>query len=248
MVGKGEGTGEGNIMKLENQIAVIKYTLLFSNVILWMIGAAILILCLWLRFEPGLEEWIEKLELYDFYTGLYILIIAGLVMMVVSFIGCISALQENTVALLTYVGTQGLGFVCGIIGSAFLLENSTQDSQIQPLIRESMRRLIMNARYELSQKTLGMIQEDIGCCGADGPNDYLDLKQPFPNQCRDTVTGNPFYHGCVEELTWYFEEKAAWITGLTMAVCFLLVCNAVMGIIFIQAIKKENEERDVFQR
>lgn len=36
MAGKGEGTGEGNIMKLENQITVLKYTLLFSNVILWV--------------------------------------------------------------------------------------------------------------------------------------------------------------------------------------------------------------------
>lgn len=55
---------------------------------------------MWLRFEPGLEEWIEKLELSPFYIGIYVLIIAAAVMMLISFIGCVAALQENTVTIL----------------------------------------------------------------------------------------------------------------------------------------------------
>lgn len=65
--------------------------------------------------------------------------------------------------------------------------------------------------------------QQVGCCGADGANDYLSLQQPLPTQCRDTVTGNPFYHGCVDELTWFFEEKTAWVVGLAMTVCFVHV-------------------------
>ncbi|CAG9762529.1 unnamed protein product [Ceutorhynchus assimilis] len=36
MAGKGDGEGEGNIIKLENQIAVIKYVLLFTNCLEWI--------------------------------------------------------------------------------------------------------------------------------------------------------------------------------------------------------------------
>lgn len=36
MAGKGDGEGEGNILKLENQIAIIKYVLLFTNAIKWV--------------------------------------------------------------------------------------------------------------------------------------------------------------------------------------------------------------------
>lgn len=248
MAGKGEGAGEGTMMKLENQIMVIKYSLLFTNVILWMIGAAIFALTLWIRFEPGLEEWIQKLELEQFYSGVYILLVGAILMMIISFVGCISSLQENQTALLVYVGSQVLGFICGAIGSAFLMEYSARDSLIQPLIKESMRRLIMSSREEYAQKTLAMVQESIGCCGAEGAHDYLELRQPLPTQCRDTVTGNPFFYGCVDELTWYFEEKAAWVTGLTMAVCFLLVCNAVMAVILMLAVKKEQEESTEYRR
>lgn len=65
-----------------------------------MIGASVFALCMWLRFEPGLGEWITKLELSSFYIGVYVLIIASAIMMIVSFIGCIAALQENTVMVL----------------------------------------------------------------------------------------------------------------------------------------------------
>ncbi|KAG5886202.1 hypothetical protein JTB14_028033 [Gonioctena quinquepunctata] len=85
MAGKGDGEGEGNILKLENQIAVIKYILLFSNVLSWMIGASIFALCLWMRFEPGIQEWLQKLDAEVFYIGIYVLIFATVVVMIVSF-------------------------------------------------------------------------------------------------------------------------------------------------------------------
>lgn len=70
----------------------------------------------------------------------------------------------------------------------------------------------------------------IGCCGADGPNDYHQLLKPLPTECRDTVTGNAFFYGCVDELTWFLEEKAGWLSALALTVCFINVsikgCNA----------------------
>ncbi|CAH0395197.1 unnamed protein product [Bemisia tabaci] len=56
----------------------------------------------------------------------------------------------------------------------------------------------------------------IGCCGADGPMDYVNLNRALPTECRDTVTGNAFFHGCVDEVTWYLEEKSEWITGIAV--------------------------------
>lgn len=248
MAGKGDGEGEGNILKLENQIAVIKYVILFTNVLLWALGGAIFGLCLWLRFEEGIQEWLQKLDSEQFYIGVYVLIVASVIVMIVSFLGCISALQESSFALLLYIGSQVLSFIFGLSGSAVLLDNSARDSHFQPRIRESMRRLIMNAHHEASKETLAMIQENIGCCGADGADDYLSLQQPLPTQCRDTVTGNPYFHGCVNELTWFFEEKCAWIAGLAMAICFINVLNVVLSLVLIQALKKEEEQAESYRK
>jgi hypothetical protein len=65
-----------------------------------------------------------------------------------------------------------------------------------------------------------ILVSQIGCCGADGPNDYLQLLKPLPTECRDTVTGNAFFYGCVDELTWFLEDKSGWLSALALAVCF----------------------------
>lgn len=65
----------------------------------------------------------------------------------------------------------------------------------------------------------------IGCCGADGPNDYMHLRQPLPLECRDSVTGNAFFNGCVDELIWYLEDKSVWVAVLGMTLALLHVSN-----------------------
>ncbi|GJQ83925.1 hypothetical protein Trydic_g8665 [Trypoxylus dichotomus] len=244
MVGKGEGT----VTKLDNQIAVLKYMLLFMNVITWMIATAIFALCMWLRFEPGFQDWIEVLEVQIVYIGPYILMVISAVVMIVSFLGCLSSLQENSLLIYVFIGTQILAFLGFVAGSAVMLNFTTRSSDMQPLIRESMRRLIMNHHYQKGQETLAMIQEHIGCCGADGADDYIALRKPLPAQCRDTVTGNAFFHGCVDELTWFFEEKCAWIAALAMANAMIHVVNAVMSFILTMAIRKEENEAETYRR
>lgn len=68
----------------------------------------------------------------------------------------------------------------------------------------------------------------IGCCGADGSHDYIRLRQPLPDTCRDSVTGNAFFNGCVDEFTWLLEDKAGWIAGLAMTLALIQVIPASM--------------------
>ncbi|KAK9759286.1 Tetraspanin family [Popillia japonica] len=222
--------------------------LLFMNIITWMLATAIFALCLWIRFEPGFQDWIEVLEIQVVYIGPYILTVISAVVMIVSFLGCLSSLQESSFLIFIFIGTQLLVFVGYVAGTAILLNFTTKNSAIQPIIRESMRRLIMNKHYQKGQETLALIQEHIGCCGADGPDDYIFLRQPLPSQCRDTVTGNAFFHGCVEEMTWFFEEKCAWIAALAMTNAMIHIINVVMSFILTQAIRKEENEAETYRR
>lgn len=65
-----------------------------------MIAASVLGLTMWLRFEPGIDDWVTKLELQPFYIGVYVLILAAVIVMVVSFLGCFAALSENQVFMM----------------------------------------------------------------------------------------------------------------------------------------------------
>nr|CAD7203663.1 unnamed protein product [Timema douglasi]CAD7408999.1 unnamed protein product [Timema poppensis] len=141
-----------------------------------------------------------------------------------------------------FIALQVVSFILGLAGAAVLLDHTTYDSSLQPLIRNSMNNLISTSQNENSANILRMIQENIGCCGADGPTDYINMKKPLPTECRDTVTGNAFFYGCVEELTWFLESKSGWVSGIAMALCMAHVINIVLTVVFIQALKKEEEE------
>lgn len=55
--------------------------------------------------EPNFGEWLRLLDAQVYFIGIYVLIIASIIVMVVSFLGCCSALMEHT---------QGLGIVSGL--------------------------------------------------------------------------------------------------------------------------------------
>ncbi|CAG9792149.1 unnamed protein product [Diatraea saccharalis] len=243
MAGAGRGAGRGPAVgKLESQIYCIKYTLFCFNVVLWLFGLSIFALCLWICIEPVFSEWMTILELQKYYIGIYIILIASLVIMVVAFLGCGSALMENVFLLFAYIATQIGIFVFGLVGACVLLDFSTYNSSLQPLIKNSIYNLMNNPQHEGSRLILRMVQEGIGCCGADSPMDYLNLNKPLPAECRDSVTGNAYFHGCVDELTWYLEGKSGWLAGIVLASCMIAVINAVISLVLIHAVRKEEDE------
>lgn len=64
-----------------------------------MLGAATFGLAIWIRAEPGFNEWIMILEIQEYYIGIYILMVSSVLIMIVAFMGCGAALMENTVGL-----------------------------------------------------------------------------------------------------------------------------------------------------
>uniref|UniRef100_A0A182XCD9 Tetraspanin n=1 Tax=Anopheles quadriannulatus TaxID=34691 RepID=A0A182XCD9_ANOQN len=64
-----------------------------------IVGAGLFAFTIFIRAEPGFDEWIAILEVYEYYIGVYILIGAGALVMIFSFLGCCSALMEHSSAL-----------------------------------------------------------------------------------------------------------------------------------------------------
>uniref|UniRef100_A0A182WCW4 Uncharacterized protein n=1 Tax=Anopheles minimus TaxID=112268 RepID=A0A182WCW4_9DIPT len=64
-----------------------------------IVGAGLFAFTIFIRAEPGFDEWIAILNVYEYYIGVYILIGAGALVMIFSFLGCCSALMEHSSAL-----------------------------------------------------------------------------------------------------------------------------------------------------
>ncbi|XP_065201489.1 tetraspanin-2A [Planococcus citri] len=226
---------------LESQINVLKYTLYCITVIEWILGGFLFGLAVATRLDTGLNEWIEALDIWQFYVGIYILIFTSLLIIIIPFLSCFSVYQEIKQLLLSNVACHGFCFLLLMIGCAITMENSKSHSGIQQSIRDSMQRMIVNSYDNRVSHILNLIQEEVGCCGADGPNDYLALQKPLPNECRDTVTGNAYFHGCSDEVTWFLEDKSSWLTGIGFTLGFLQMLVAALSFILLQALQKEEK-------
>lgn len=54
-----------------------------------------------------------------------------------------------------------LKYACGLIGAALLLNYSTNNSAIQPVIKDSMLQLISHSQNDSRAHTLRLIQESV---------------------------------------------------------------------------------------
>jgi hypothetical protein len=67
---------------------------------LQLVGLGLFAFSIWIRVEPGFEEWVQILDIYSYYIGVYMLIGVSVLVLITSFLGCCSALMEHGVALL----------------------------------------------------------------------------------------------------------------------------------------------------
>lgn len=74
----------------------VKFLLVVFNFIFWLAGSVVLAVGLWLRFDPETVSLLNGEGAPDtFFIGVYILIVAGGLVMVVGFFGCCGAVRES---------------------------------------------------------------------------------------------------------------------------------------------------------
>ncbi|KAH0616359.1 hypothetical protein JD844_027400, partial [Phrynosoma platyrhinos] len=128
-------------MPVKGGTKCIKYLLFGFNFIFWLAGTAVLAIGLWLRFDSQTKDIFEHEDNNTtFYTGVYILIGAGALMMLVGFLGCCGAIQESQCML---------GLVVDEVKNFY---DSVYKKRNEPSAKETLRAL----------------QHALNCCGYGG--------------------------------------------------------------------------------
>jgi len=74
----------------------------------------------------------------------------------------------------------------------------------------------------------------VGCCGADGSDDFINAMKPVPFECRDMITGSEYAFGCQQQLAWWLEPWTATLAGICV---FYLVAD-VFGIVINRKLRQ----------
>ncbi|XP_078113028.1 CD9 molecule a isoform X3 [Sander vitreus] len=191
----------------------IKYLMFAFNLVFWLAGTAVFAIGLWLRLDPKTKGLFEGPDsLYVFYTGVYILIGAGALMMVVGFLGCCGAIQESPCML---------GLVVNDITTFYMQTYNNFKTTGDERLKETLR----------------VIQTGLKCCGPTGTvvgiaKDTCPRGEPL----EELITKS-----CPDAIDEVFDSKLYIIGGTGITIGVVMVFGMIFSMLLCCAIRKSRE-------
>ncbi|XP_062852439.1 CD9 molecule b isoform X3 [Trichomycterus rosablanca] len=148
---------------------VIKYLLFSFNFVIWLAGTGVLAVALWLRFDKRTEGLFQASDAPStFLTGVYILIVAGALMMVVGFLGCCGAIKESPCLLGLFFIFLLIIFAAEVAAGIWGLSNKDKIVQDVKQFYTQTYNNYLQTKQPALKETLRLIQFGLQCCGTTG--------------------------------------------------------------------------------
>lgn len=217
----------------------IKYLLFAFNFIFWLAGTAVLAVGLWLRFDSKTKAIFEMdTHPTTFYTGVYILIGAGALMMVVGFLGCCGAIQESPCMLGLFFAFLLLIFAIEIAAGIWGFSNKDKVvNEVEEFYKETYKNYILTKQPALKE-TLKAFQHGLKCCGIVGALDPL-VKETCPE--TDGIIATLTMPTCPAAINEVFNSKLHIIGGVGIGIAVIMIFGMIFSMVLCCAIRRNRE-------
>ncbi|XP_057204475.1 CD9 molecule a isoform X2 [Triplophysa rosa] len=216
----------------------IKYGLFILNFILWIAGTGVLGIGLWLRLDPKTKSLFEgENSPYIFYTGVYILIAAGALMMVVGFLGCCGAIQESPCMLGLFFFFLLVIFAVEVAAGIWGFSNQTKVIEdITAFYRQTYKNY-QDTKQDALKETLRLIQHGLNCCGPSG-QDQEAIEETCPKKEGLDVLITKTCPDAIDEV---FNSKLHIIGGVGIGIGVIMIFGMIFSMMLCCAIRKTRE-------
>ncbi|XP_029909441.1 CD9 molecule a isoform X2 [Myripristis murdjan] len=225
-------------MAVAGGIKCVKYLMFAFNLVFWLAGTAVLAIGLWLRFDSKTKGLFEGADSpYVFYTGVYILIGAGALMMVVGFLGCCGAIQESPCMLGLFFFFLLIIFAVEVAAGIWGFSNQSKIvSDITTFYMETYNEYKSTGDERL-RETLRVIQTGLNCCGPTGTVvDSAKETCPPRELLEELIT-----KGCRDAIDEVFDSKLHIIGGVGVTIGVVMVFGMIFSMLLCCAIRKSRE-------
>ncbi|XP_050991592.1 CD9 molecule a isoform X2 [Labeo rohita] len=215
----------------------IKYALFTFNLFLWIAGTGVLAIGIWLRFDPKTKSLFEgDNSPYVFFTGVYILIAVGGLMMVVGFFGCCGAIQESPCMLGLFFSFLLVIFAVEVAAGIWGFSNQTKVTEdITNFYKETYNNYQENKQPALKE-TLRLIQHGLNCCGPSG-NIRDEETCPEKKGALDILITK----SCPDAIDEVFNSKLHIIGGVGIGIGVIMIFGMIFSMMLCCAIRKTRE-------
>lgn len=224
-------------MAVKGGTKCIKYLLFIFNFIFWLAGTAILAIGLWLRFDTKTKSLFEvDPNSSSFYIGVYMLIGAGALIMVVGFLGCCGAIQESQCMLGLFFAF--LLVIFAIVAAAGIWGFVQKDQVVQELtnIYTDTYKQYQTNREESVKETLKGLQFALNCCGMTGTLDQL-----LTDTCPKQEGLNFIVKSCPAAIEELFKSKPYIIGAIGIGLAVIMIFGMIFSMVLCSAIRNNRE-------
>ncbi|XP_051819443.1 CD9 antigen [Antechinus flavipes] len=225
-------------MPVKGGTKCIKYLLFGFNFVFWLAGIAVLAIGLWLRFDSQTKSIFEQDENNStFYTGVYILIGAGALMMLVGFLGCCGAVQESQCMLGLFFAFLLVIFAIEIAAAIWGYSHKDEViKEIQEFYKETYNKLKAKDTPPY-RDTLKAIHHALNCCGMTGVLDqFITDTCPHPDLAT-TIT----IKSCPTAIEEVFNNKFHIIGAVGIGIAVVMIFGMIFSMILCCAIRRNRE-------
>ncbi|XP_050964108.1 CD9 molecule b isoform X2 [Labeo rohita] len=216
----------------------VKYLLFVFNFIFWLAGTGVLAVGLWLRFDERTKGiFTGEQSPSVFLTGVYILIVAGAIMMVVGFLGCCGAIKESPCMLGLFFIFLLIIFAAEVAAGIWGLSNQEKIVRdLQQFYTETLSKY-KETKQEALRETLRAIHYGLKCCGTTGT--FLDASSdicPKKEGLEILVTQN-----CPAAIDEIFTSRLHVIGGVGIGIGVIMIFGMIFSMLLCCAIRRTRD-------
>ncbi|GFN80562.1 tetraspanin [Plakobranchus ocellatus] len=259
----------------------VRYILFIFNFLLWLLGCTLLSVGIWLKMDDSSAHHVQRItdivdEEYQIkysatggddvtVTLAYVLMFFGIVLIIITFIGCCGAVRENTCLLIVFaiclvcmtLGLIGIGIWAHIqqsevdtmtfklfyncFNSKDELEKTTNDN-----IRRAVEKYYIDSR---SKDFMDKVHRRFRCCGGNRAfRDFYDKdnfgrdRARVPASCldqdRDRSCSYYYYRFVGDEIEEFLVYRYNVIIGVSFGVATVLGIGVALTILFCLIVKR----------
>lgn len=210
----------------------IRYLMFAFNFLFWLLGCAILGVGIWVLVDKNFSKYVDNSDHFNMlYTGAYVFISVGVIIMVVGFLGCCGAIRENQCMLGTFFALLFIIF-CILLGAGIWAVVAKDD--VKQTVNKALEEGVAGYFDEKSAERnfMDMVQTDFKCCGATkGVVDYPMDKFPLVETCQH------FIEPCNEKLFQFVKENLLIIAGVAIGIAVILILGMIFAMILCCALR-----------
>ncbi|CAH8823990.1 unnamed protein product [Trichobilharzia szidati] len=159
------------------------------------------------------------------------IIVVGVIILVVSFLGCCGAIKENVCMLYMYAFFLIVLLIAELAAAIVAVVYKDKiDAEVDTLMTGAL-----DQETEEIREFMDLVQSSFHCCGAKGPQDYA--KKVIPPSCKGE--GNVTYNeGCVVVFGSFLKRNLIIVACVAFGVCFFQLLSIIIACCLGQQIRE----------